>query len=345
MDRAASLPVGDRELPLEADTETDIIRVDPLIGTKTEVSPFGGGELTPMIGKAGTITGVIRRFGVVVGYEVKIGTLTVIGTLKDFYVKKEVLEDVQPPTAASAEFREVLSHWKGQRTYWGPSLDGLEWMCFEMASATDVAQITTGPAGWEYAVPGTNGAGTIVSVPAARHDNFWTVSPIIYPSLGQGVGGTNITDHWARTFVWTEAIASGMLEYGFAWEKALEGLQGRSGATRMILRPLVDRAMDRAFETAIKLFPELGDPGSVSCGFSRIRLTPGTVGLTEPVTDRRPYTVITVSPSAAKTLDYLKTVVLHECVHAVVQSRGGEPHNERFNAIAKALGIPKKYRD
>jgi len=83
----------------------------------------------------------------------------------------------------------------------------------------------------------------------------------------------------------------------------------------------------------------------VSAGFSRVRLKAGTVGLTEPPTDRRPYTVISVAPSAAKDLQYLRQVVLHECIHVAVSSDSGPPHNDLFNAISERVGLNPEHRD
>ena len=154
-----------------------------------------------------------------------------------------------------------------------------------------------------------------------------------------------LDDHWGRVFVWSEIIAKDMLEQGFPWEEALKGIRMRATATREIVHPLFDKTMAYVLGVAHQMFPELTDPGPISIGVSNIRLTPGTVGLTEPPTDRRPYTVISISPKAFKDMSYLKQVILHECIHIALQSLGGDPHGERFHALAAKAGLEPKYRD
>ena len=55
--------------------------------------------------------------------------------------------------------------------------------------------------------------------------------------------------------------------------------------------------------------------------------------------------MISISEAATEDPEYLQQVVLHECIHAVVYSKGGEPHNKEFKTLAKALGLSPKYWD
>ena len=59
MKTAANVTIGDRESPLEADSQTDVVRTGDLIGDRCEISPYAGGELIQKIGKAAKISGVI----------------------------------------------------------------------------------------------------------------------------------------------------------------------------------------------------------------------------------------------------------------------------------------------
>jgi hypothetical protein len=343
--KKAAHPVGDRGLPLEVDP-ADIIREGGELGFPAQVSPVAGGSLFDLKGKKGVVSGMVHRFGVLAGYEVVIGDHTHIGTCKDFYVGREVLEDVQPPTAMSASVRATLSHWNQQRTYWGTFTDGLELLCFELASATDAAFPVERDQGWDFVIPDRQ-AWCVVNCNAVPHDNVWTLGVSVYPTGASSYEGEvqPVTDHWARVFIWAEIISQRMLEHGFQWEKAAKSIQNRALATRDVVSPLFRTIMKEVQEVAQALYPDLEDPGYISIGVSKIRLSPGTVGLTEPPTDRRPYTVVSISPTAFKDLKYLKQVVLHECIHIMVQSRGGEPHNERFHALAERLGLDRKYRD
>ena len=345
--RAVSLSVGDRDLPLEADLDTEIERDSDLVGQPTEVSPVAGGDLVPLRGKPGRILGVVRRFGAVVAYEVEIGGKVKVGSAKDFYVGREVLEDIQPPTATSVSLRQALAHWSGQRTYWGPSTAGIESLMFALASATPAALVKPNSEGFRVAVPDPRGERAVVNCSLVHHDNFWTVSSAVYPERRPVENPLRIADHWGRVFAWGEIVAQGMVGQGFPWEKSLKGMRLRAIASLKILRPLFIRELTRVNEVKKRLgvtTPSFS-PQGMSIGFSRVRLKPGTIGLTEPPSDLRPYTVISVSPEAMKSEDYLQQVVLHEAIHIGVGSRGGDPHNEEFNAVAKALGLEPKYRD
>jgi hypothetical protein len=358
--RLAGSMVGDRENPLEADLGADLCRENPLIGQRAEVSPCCGGDLYGKQGEFGPITGVLKRYGRVVGYEVELNKTRYTGTRKDLYVEQCVLEDVQPATPTSVGVREALSHWNKQRDYWGPMLDGLENLCFELAAVTQEVVLTASPSqdgsggGWKFHVPEPMNMTTVVDCRVAYHDNVWTLMVAVYPlrkpyteirSAGRAVV-IGHEDHWERTYRWAGAVAALMIKgCGLPWQDALAGMKKRAFVTREYLRPTVGMTLPRVVAAHTKL---LGPPKNVtrlSVGMSRVRLRPGTVALTEPPSDRRPYTVITLSPTAGRDADYFSQVCLHECIHLVVASRGGEPHNPQFQALAVALGLKPEYRD
>lgn len=341
----SSVPVGDRDLPLEVD-EADITREGGEMGQAVKVTPVAGGDLLDLRGKSGVVSGMIHRYGILVGYEVRIGERAYLGTKKDFYVGREVLEDIEPPSAQSASVQGALVHWEKPRTYWGEFTDGLELFCFELASATDKAFPIPTCKGWEFAIP-DGLSWTTVCCPAFPHGNVWTLGTAVFPAGVNAYEGEveAIDDHWGRVFVWSELIAEDMLEQGFKWEAALKSIRMRAIATREVVHPLFDKTMDYVLGEAREMFPGLTDPGPVSIGVSNIRLAPGTVGLTEPPTDRRPYTVVSISTKAFSSIHYLKQVVLHECVHIALQSRGGDPHAEPFQQLAEKVGVEPKYRD
>jgi hypothetical protein len=346
-----SYPIGDRTLPLEA-AEEDVRRKHRLVGKRAEVSPAAGGDLFDKRGKNGSIIGVLVRLGVVIGYEVELGEKSYVGSKKDFYIERQLLEDIQPPTPTSQAIREGLSHWAEQRDYWGPSLGGIESVCFALASVTPQAAVEVLDGGWQFKVPEPQGVGRYTSVECRtvmQPSNIWTMSRMVYPTVGEEFEALRIPDHWARVFDWSFVIGSGLLQQGYPWEGALRGLALRAKASAEILRPLFIVTLGKALEAREELFPDsndlIGGPNSMSVGFSKIRLPPGTVGLTEQPTDRRPYTVVSISPAACKSLEYLKQVVLHECIHIAVASNGGAPHNDMFRALGAKLGLNPKYWD
>lgn len=351
--RGGALGIGDRQVGLEADLGEDIIREGDLIGNVVEVSPLAGGDLHDLRGKDGKIRGFVRRLGRVVGYEVEIRGKTFYGSSKDFFTDREMLEDIQPPTPTSVALQEGLSHWSRSRTYWGERTDGLEALCFQLASLTPKALPVCTDAGWQFWVPEPQpDRWTVVDCRAVSHEPYWSLSVMVYPVNGMALPAVAephlIPDHWARTFSWSQYIARQMVEqHGFPWGKAAQALGARARRTVSFLRPQFDQTLRRVLEEKRDMtghapaFP----PGSYSVAFSSIRLKAGTIGLVEPPTDRRAYTVISISPAAVKDPKYLSQVILHEALHMAVSSNGGEPHNDEFNQLAERTGLKEEHRD
>lgn len=345
--QSTSLSIGDRDLPLEGDLDNDFSASHSLVGEFVKVSPIAGGELLDRRGEKVEVASVLTRLGQVVGLAVRIQGRMYRGSLKDFFLDRQVLEDVQPPTPYSKAVREGLSHWREQRTYWGERIDGLESFCFELSSSIDGAKISTHPWGWHFEFPeNVFGKTTVVDCRAVRSGNFWVLTTSVFPR-------TSKTDHvavkilknpWARVFRWSEEVAKGMIEQGFPWEKSLRNMQVRALASENILQPMIDKTLSRVLEAKKSLLGSAEDPGPVWGAFSDVRLKPNFVGLTEPPTDRRPYTVISLTPKCCKSQEYLEQVVLHECIHVAVASRGGDPHNKEFQTLAKKLGLKAEHR-
>ena len=343
---AISRSIGDRDVPLEADRETDVHTDHPLVGHEVEVSPLGSGTLTSLHGKTGKVTGVYKRFGIPVGLRVQIKGNLYNAPMKAFYLDRCLVEDPQPPTATSTALREGLSHWGGQRDYWHDQTSGLESFCFALASVTPRASVEVDPAGWQFEVPDPMpGESTRVRCGAFQHGNFWTMATAVAPMRGSSFNAPLIDDHWARVFSWTHRVALGMVPYGFPWEQAAAGVAARAQASAKILRPLVHGTLDRVLQARKELTGEIPNVPRVSVGFSEVRLKVGSIGMTEYPTDRRPYTVMSISPQAAKSMDYLRQVVLHECLHVAVAVLYDEPHNDLFEALAEKTGLLPQHRD
>ena len=349
--KAVSLSMGDRNSPLEADIQADMLTEHPTVGSKIEVSRFAGGTLKDHRGKKATVLGVVTRFGQVVGYKVQIknGPMEV-GAAKDFYLDRCLVEDAQAPTATSAALREGISHWGQQRDYWHIDTGGLESLAWAVAAVTPAAIATPYEWGWDFAVPEPmHGDFTQVRCLAFQHNNYWTMATAVTPIRGGMQPIVNpIEDHWARTFYWTHTIAKAMAErHEWPWQVAVKSIEARAMATAKVLVPMVNKALRSCLRARREITGTAPDirPRDVSAGFSVVRLKAGTIGLTEPPTDRRPYTVISIDPAAAKDPEYLWQVVLHECVHIAVDSDGGPPHNDLFNEIAKRVGVKEEHRD
>ena len=349
--QAVSLSVGDRNAPLEADLDADVVQDHPMVGNTIEVSCIAGGTLKGHRGKKAQVLGVILRFGQPVGYKVRINNGSEeVGSAKDFYLDRCLVEDALAPTATSVALREGLSHWGQQRDYWHLDSGGLESMAFAVASVTPTAIAQPYEWGWDFAVPDPmKGDFTQVRCAAFQSGNYWTVSTAVRPIRGGMQPVVNpIEDHWARTFFWTHSIAKVMAErFGWPWEKEVKNIEARAVATAKVLVPMVNEALSKCLAARKEITGTALDlrPGSVSAGFSVVRLKAASVGLTEPPTDRRPYTVLSIAPSVAKDRRYLQQVVLHECVHIAVASDGGPPHNELFEEIAEQVGRDPEHQE
>ena len=351
--QAVSLSIsGDRTSPLEADLRADLVTDHPIVGSTVEVSCIAGGGLKEHRGDKAEVLGVILRFGQPVGYRVRVKSgVEEVGTSKDFYLNRCLVEDALAPTATSAALREGLSHWGQQRDYWHLDSGGLESMAFAVASVTPTAVATPYEWGWDFAVPDPmRGDFSQARCAAFQSGNYWTASMAVRPIRGGMQPIANpIEDHWARTFYWTHSIAKGMTEmFGWPWAKEVKNIEARAIASAKVLRPMVNAALEKCLAAREEITGDALDmnlKNDVSAGFSVVRLKAATVGLTEPPTDRRPYTVISIAPSSARDPRYLRQVVLHECIHIAVASDGGPPHNDLFNAIADKVGLESDHRD
>jgi len=356
---SSSVSVGDRKSPLEANLDLDVSREGAEVGKVVEVSPVAGGELLPLRGKDAKIVGVIRRYGEVVGYDLELDGKNVIATPKDVFVGRCVLEDVQIPTATSLSVQSALQHWLTPRTYYKGRLDGLESFMFALASVTKKAiwrpakgSLTFG--GWSAQVP-TPMLPQVVRVESRFfvHGEYWTLTTAVFPEdasgnwrapLGEGLQseGSLIEDHWERVYVWSRGEGDRS-----PWREAYREQKVRWENTKKLLRPAFKKVLA---EVCAAVAEETGNlpsfpPGSYSIAFSTIRLKPGTVGLVEPPTDRRPYAVISINPSAMKSKEYFRQVLLHEALHLALKSPGGDPHGKLFHRVADRVGLESKHRD
>ena len=346
--KSAAYSIGDRVLPLEADVERDFKTEHELVGKVAEVSCIAGGELLPLQGKNGKVKGVLYRLGQIVGYGVEIEDKVFFGSLKDFYVDRAVLEDIEVQSATSATLMESLSHWDRPQTYWGTQSQGIESFMFEVAATTPRARIVPTAGGFKVLVPDPMpGRYAVVDCHVAHHGKYWTLGVMVYPELGDPKDPPLIPDHWDRTYIWTYQAAALLRAQGLPWDSAMKNLLLRAKVTVKVLRPKFQECMDLCLKAKKDLTGTAPSypPGSISVGLSPVRLKAGTVGLSEPPTDRRPYAVLSIGAEAAKTRRYFDQVVLHEALHAAIYSKGGPPHGKEFQELAKLVGLDKKYRD
>jgi predicted SprT family Zn-dependent metalloprotease len=354
--------IGDLEFPLEANIPEEVHRDHDDVGKQAEITPYADRSLRPLRGEEVTITGVVVKGSQVAGYEAKYGDRTVYGPKKSFFVQYAMVEDVHLDSDKAKHIRALLSHHNQQRDYYASSWDGIEALHFELAKASQVAAIESAgwykyPSSsrsdmdgkdWRLIVPGISGA-VAVNCHSVLHDSVWTLATTVYSTRDidmQELRFLGHPDHWDRVLVWTLAVAQALETDGYDYSEVarvlaarLRGNQALKDIVRRLWQP-IERTLQNLFQTDARMAP-------LSPGFGTIRVEPNHVGRYEHPSDECVYGILTINPSATKDQRYLFEVVKHEMIHHALASLPGKrkPHDEDFQRMAKALGLPKKYRD
>jgi len=358
----AASEIGDPDFPLEADLRKGIERSHPHIGKNVTVNKNANEVLKAVQGKHGIITGVIIKRGQIAGYEVSIAGKRYYAPRKDFYVRKQYVEDVHLNSSKAHHIREVLNHWSDQHDYYGPAWDGIEAFHFELAKATPSAAIES--AGWykyrssgrkdmdgkdwRLAIPDNNST-TVVNCHSLLHDAVWTLSTTVYSTreINQNqLHPVGDKDHWIRTFLWTVAVAKSLQTHGFDYSGAISDLIMRMRSSDMLRRfgAMLLPHISAAYQQVTGRQPIAK---YVSYGFSKIRLKPGTVGKYDKPTDNFNYGIISVHPMTIKDPKYVFEIVKHELIHHVLENVccPENDHDATFKQIAEIVKLPAKYHD
>ena len=357
--------IGDSDFPLDADIPRDVVRDHELVGVEARVTPYAKESLRPFRGQVVQVTGVILRRGAVVGWEFVTEGKKFWAPKKDLFVGRRYVEDVHLNSARADELREGLAHFAEPHDYFGTAWDGVELLCFELASFAEEAAVEVPKGGgwyryessaqdgqdgkdWRYVIPDRAGP-IVVNAHSLLHDGVWTLSTTVYssrasidPSKLQLVRNA---DHWTRTLDWTIRTAEALQTQGYDYAEAIKGLRAR----RRVI-PKLRQEMERQLPAVRRAYRKLeGKPWKmpyISIGSSHIRQQPQSVGMHEAPTDLRPYSVITVSPDALDNESYLRAVVKHELIHAALDTTAAYEtvHGERFQKYAQELKLEPKYR-
>lgn len=353
--------IGDLEFPLEAEPE-DIIRDHDLVSTNVRVTPYANELLQPHRGEMATVKGVIAKHGQIAGLEVDIDGDRYYAPKKDFFIDRQMVEDVHLQSPRARELSQALKRWRKPRDYYGSSWDGIELFHFYLAKRVESLALEF--AGWyrypSSTRPGMDGKDWRLVVPdgtrhvainchSLLHDGVWTLTTTVHSTRDIDRDKLTLTgepDFWQRVLGWTEAVAEGLQTSGYDYSPVLDALRKRKEGNRVLsdlvrrYSPLVEAAAEGALGRAVKMPP-------VSAGFSRIRLNAPSVGRLEPPSDEVPYAILTVRPSAGADREYLDYVVKHELAHLALLGTSDdlEPHGELFNAVTAALDIPERFRD
>lgn len=227
---------------------------------------------------------------------------------------------------------EALAPFHLQREFEG--VETLEELTFCLARAADeVVLENVDDNEWRYLV--TIDGKTLAVHCHVAGDQF-TVS--VYeedePEMGTPIGHK---DHWARAFLW--ALATAKLQNGIQFDvKSL----AKNAADTAKLIPLVREGLADMVAKNKEITGEDLPERPLSIGVSRALLGDDHVGRHE---NSATGGVLTISPDAFKSEEYLKHVVNHELIHFLLADEDVESHGPEFHALADAVELPQEYRD
>jgi hypothetical protein len=239
----------------------------------------------------------------------------------------------------------ALDGWSRFRSYDRIAWDRIEDLHCQLAKAADsVAVETSGPEGWRLLIPGEHSMSVVHCLPVF-HNEAWYLTTRAHAVDRSEVYLVGNPDHWTRAMVWTIAVAKALEPYGIESTEAVADLRSRMALQRELqsIAAGLMPGLARAYEDVI------GKPLAwplYSIGASSAPLGEGKVGLSVSPGGGRDYTVITVHPKAFAKPDYLREIVRHELIHTVIDpDLQTDAHDEVFQQIAAAAGLPKRYRD
>lgn len=359
-----SFPIeaGSDEFLLELDVDKDVDRSHSLVGQTVVVTDTSLETMCKIRGERAVVKGVIQKYGQIAGLEVEVDGKTYWGPKKDFHIEKQFVEDIHLDSSKAVQIKHTLRHWARQRDYLGVSWDGIEYFHYQLAKAAYAVGIEA--AGWyEYStsdrkdmdgkdwrllIPDGDNSAVAVNCHSLLHDGVWTLSTTIFSTrdiIKSEVGLIGSQDHWERVLLWSMEVARELETNGFDYSEAIQDMESRlRDAGRLYefaeeLMPVITSAHQDLFDSEPKWTP-------MSLGFSRIPLSPGSIGVSIPPTDEADYTIVAVHPKARKKWSYAKEVVRHELIHTALGSTcDAHAHGERFQALATAAGLPEEYHD
>ena len=241
--------------------------------------------------------------------------------------------------------RHALDGWSRRRSYARISWDRVEDLHCQLAYAVDSIAIESDDAeGWRMFVPGPHSAAVVHCLPVLHNEAWYltTTAHAIDRSDFQLVGSP---DHWSRSMVWTIGVAKALEPYGVESTEAVSDLRSRMALQRELqsIAVSLQPGLARAYEDVIGK-PLVWPPYSI--GASLAPLGEGKVGLSVSPGGGRDYAVIAVHPKAFAKPGYLREIVRHELIHVIIDpDLQTTAHDEVFQRLAAAAGLPKRYRD
>jgi len=359
---AESKEIGDWNFPLEVDVENHITTDHDHVGKTAKITEHANEILKDNRGDEVKITGVIEKFGQIVGYQAELNGETIYAPKKDFYVGMNYVEDIHADGAKAEQIRRLLAHWQTQHDYYGPSWDGIELFHFELAKATDAVGIESAGwykydtslrsdmdgKNWRLVIPDKAGC-VAVNCHSILHDDVWTLNTTIYSTREISKKDIKLyghKDHWQRTLGWTIKVAKVLETDGYDYSDVIQNLMKRKKISWLTTKkahqilPGVIEVYKKETGNTLDWLPY------VSFGISDNQIPPGKIGTHRSKTDVVDYSIITMHPqSLMRGRKYYEIVIKHELLHYVLAQTNNPFHNEQFVRMGQKLNIPQRFLD
>ncbi len=228
---------------------------------------------------------------------------------------------------------EALAPFHMQRQFEGTKT--LEELAFCLARASDDAAVEVIDNNeWRFLVPTEKGTISVHCLVAGGQ-----LSVSIYDDEETSSKMIEHGDHWARTYMWTLAVAKAMNQADMGLDLG-EFTKRATSTTELI--PLIKKSYSVLSDKYKEVFGKELEKRKLSVGISYALLGTDKIGRHESNSEGG---IITISPEALDDSEYLKDVVNHELIHFLLGTDDVESHGEEFHALADSVDLPEKYRD
>jgi len=352
-----TMNVGEEDFPLIIDTDEDVHLNHELVGKQAQITEYAENALTPYKGKMCTIEGVIIQVEQLVGYKIKtLDERVFYCPKKDVYVFKQFVEDIFQDARHAMRAFEAVRHWTLQRDYFGPSWDGLELLCLNLATVVQSAAVET--AGWfkypsstRTKMDGKNWRYVfkigeiehgVVNCNSLLHDNVWTLVTTTYST--KDIDRNKLTffhheDIWVRSIMWAIATAKLLQDDNYNYSNIIQDFNNRlqlaEQVTQLIdqVKPIVIQAHEQITGKECHLRNK-----PLVAAVTKILLSPGKIGEYVP-SNTYHAAFISVHPKAFRDSNYVNEIVKHELVHAALETECNEKNDnsEEFKQLMGAL--------
>ena len=275
---------------------------------------------------------------------------------------KDIEEPKYKPSDVTQLVREKLKDFQVQRDFPGRDWQGIEMLCYKLAELCK--EIAVEAAGW-YKYPTstrfdmdgkdwryvcrTSKRPVVINCHSLLHDNVWTLSTTIYDTKQIDVDKLEPIGHddvWKRSMLWTIETAKVLQTDGFDYSEPLNDFKSRLNAVDDLygLKQKLEIEIKEVFKKIFHRQDQM--PQKISLGINAWQIKPGRVAVYyNPKKTGLSHGTLTIHPKVVKDKEYLRSVLMHELIHAAFGSKSEVSHHKEFQQLATVLGLDKKYQD